>query len=475
MKRIVLWCTVLCIVLALGGTIRAIASPVGTPPQAVPVSDVDVEGVSVSQLAVMVFRDIMNLPFVLSPEVYADTRPLAVHIKAEGKLFFTAVVNYFNALGYAVERKAGVLSVAPLPPLKEKVERKEPPPRFNRVYRPKFREVAYLVDLLRPLVPEVRFGSDRGVARGQTMKPANQAGTGGLVSEPTPEQMAAAGPASALGQVDRAPDVMVYNGVREDLDVVADLLPELDTPQGELLVRATVYEVSVDKSEASAVALAAQLVNARVGLFLNGAITPQQDAVTIKLTNLEAVISALDQDHRFKVLSSPVARARSGSPAVFQSGQEVPVLGAVSYQGAATGGVAPVQSVQYRAAGVIFHVLPVQRQNVISVDVQQELSDFVQTTTGVNNSPTLNKRSLQSSLSVQAGDVVLLGGLLQDKQTGNSQGLFFLPSFLDAVTSGTTRSEILLVLQVLPAEQVPSIIGTNPAGPHLVVPAADRQ
>jgi hypothetical protein len=41
-----------------------------------------------------------------------DTRALAVDIKAEGNLFHQAVVNYFTALGYKVERRAGVLAVA---------------------------------------------------------------------------------------------------------------------------------------------------------------------------------------------------------------------------------------------------------------------------------------------------------------------------------------------------------------------------
>lgn len=435
-----------------------------------PITELNVEGITVSELAVMAFRDTLGLPFVLSPEVYADTRPLAVHIKSEGKPFFAAVERYFSALGYSIERRGGILSVQPTPAPKAK-EPPPPAPRFNRVYRPKYREVAYLVDLLRPLVAECRFGSDRGVSRPQPQRGAvTSSAVGAEVSQ---EQMASAGPASALGQLDRSPDVLVYNCTEQDRNTVGELLPQLDTPQGELLVRATIYEVSVDKSEASAVALAASLINMRLGLFLNSAVTPQQTAVTLKLNNLQAVVSALDQDHRFKVLSSPVARARSGSTAVFQSGQEVPVLGSVSYNGSVasggSGGLVPIQSVQYRAAGVIFNVLPVQRENVIALDVQQELSDFVQTTTGVNNSPTLNKRSLSSSLSVQSGDVVLLGGLLQDKATGNSQGLSFLPAFLDATNKSDTRTEILLVLQVVPAEASGALVAVPG---HLPVPVA---
>jgi len=47
-----------------------------------------------------------------------------------------------------------------------------------------------------------------------------------------------------------------------------------------------------------------------------------------------------------------------------------------------------------------------------------------------------------------SGDIVLLGGLAENKTTNASTGLSFLPSFLKANSDETTKTEILLVLQL---------------------------
>ncbi len=85
---------------------------------------------------------------------------------------------------------------------------------------------------------------------------------------------------------------------------------------------------------------------------------------------------------------------------------------------------------------------------MIDLDVVQQVSNFVKTETGVNNSPTLTKRELSTAISATDGDVLLLGGLVEEKDTATSSGLPFLPSFLASSTSDVSKSKLLLVLQV---------------------------
>lgn len=47
--------------------------------------------------------------------------------------------------------------------------------------------------------------------------------------------------------------------------------------------------------------------------------------------------------------------------------------------------------------------------------VDQQISDFASTRSGVNNSPTLTKRSLITTVSTRDGELIVLGGLTQDK------------------------------------------------------------
>jgi len=139
-------------------------------------------------------------------------------------------------------------------------------------------------------------------------------------------------------------------------------------------------------------------------------------------------------------------RVRSGKEATINVGAEVPVLGALSYpQGAGQA----VQSVEYRNSGVIFTITPQVRQAVVDLTIDQQLSNFVQTTTGVNGSPTLTKRQLTTSVQMRNAEVVILGGLTEEKTSETQTGLSFLPSIFRSKVTESSRSEILLVLQMI--------------------------
>lgn len=85
---------------------------------------------------------------------------------------------------------------------------------------------------------------------------------------------------------------------------------------------------------------------------------------------------------------------------------------------------------------------------MIELVIGQQLSDFIKTNTGVNNSPTLTKRELKTTVGLQDGDVIVLGGLAEDKTSSSRDGLSFLPSFLHTRGHEVSGAEILLVLQV---------------------------
>jgi general secretion pathway protein D len=164
----------------------------------------------------------------------------------------------------------------------------------------------------------------------------------------------------------------------------------------------------------------------------------------LKFTTLQAVYSALVSDSRFKVVSSPTLRVKSGSAARLMVGSDTPVI--TSNQLDRNGNA--VQSVEYRSAGVILDVTPEARELVTDLQVRQQISNFVSTTSGVNNSPTLMKREFQTNVSLRADDVLVLGGLDQDQSSGDKSGLPWLPSWLGLNGQRHQKSEILLLMQV---------------------------
>lgn len=456
---------------------RELPPPRGPAVSSAPL-EVDFDGIAVSDLVVAVYRDVERVPFSVSPDVFNDRRSVSLHVVGQRADFDREISAFFGRLGYDVRRSGGVVSV--VVHVEPEVKPAPEPERFNYIYRPQYRAVSYLVDQMRPLVASARFGSDRGqrsltgsVSRSGSSAGFSYPGVNGSalqsgqsvqaaqVSAQSQQLIQSASPSSSLGQLDRDVDVLVVNGVAEDIALVKSLLPQLDVPEGDLVIRATVFEVSTEKQDGSALALAGSVLKGKLGVAF-GPATALADSFTVKTGSLSAVVSALGSDSHFRSLSSPVARARSGSTAHFVSGQDVPTVSSVSYTGSSS---TPVQSVTYRSAGVIFDVKPVLREKAVSLDVDQELSNFVATNTGVNNSPTLIKRSMTSSLTVDVGDIVFLGGLVENKATKTTDRLSFLPDWLGSDTDDKSRLEVILVLQVLRAGD--GDVGSRSSG-HLV-------
>ncbi len=102
-----------------------------------------------------------------------------------------------------------------------------------------------------------------------------------------------------------------------------------------------------------------------------------------------------------------------------------------------------------RWSGVIFTITPQVRQAVVDLTIDQQLSDFVQTTTGVNGSPTLTKRQLTTNVQMRNAEVLILDGLTEEKTSETQTGLSFLPSIFRSRVTESSKSEILLVIQMM--------------------------
>lgn len=101
-------------------------------------------------------------------------------------------------------------------------------------------------------------------------------------------------------------------------------------------------------------------------------------------------------------------------------------------------------SVEYRSSGVLFNVTPSIKSRTMDLKIQQQLSNFVTTETGVNNSPTLIKRDVTTEVSLADGDIILLGGLAEQKDSKASSGW----SVFGSRTSESNKTDIMVMLQV---------------------------
>src|SRR5262249_53878028 len=75
-------------------------------------------------------------------------------------------------------------------------------------------------------------------------------------------------------------------------------------------------------------------------------------------------------------------------------------------------------SVSYKDTGVILAMTPrINASGRILLDLEQEVSTVVPTTSSGIDSPTIRQRRIQTSVVVNNGEALALGGLIQNNQT----------------------------------------------------------
>jgi type II secretory pathway component GspD/PulD (secretin) len=391
------------------------------PLPAISGSRIDLRFVPVAQVIDLIYADMLQIAYVIAPEVLADARPVSFRFDRREGDIRPFMKSFLSSLGYTVSTRDSVDYIS-------KASSADDTSKDSYIYEPRYRNADYLSRIVQPLFSG-RFSTNREI------------------SAPDQGRMTRSAPAgSAASMIDQSSDTLLFVGTASEIASLKKLLPQIDTPVGQVAVRAWVYEVSNQSDSNSAFQLAVKLFGGRVGASLGtGAVGAGAGTIRLSAGGLEAAVSALNSDSRFRVVTSPNLRVRSGQQARLNVGQSVPVVGAVSYPSSSG---AMVQSVQYQDAGVIFQVQPTVRSASIDLSVVEEISDFVKTTTGVNNSPTKNTRKLESSFSLDDGDAVLIGGLSQEKSTRLESGFSFLPSWMNGHGIGSGRTEILLLLQV---------------------------
>lgn len=389
--------------------------------------------IKISELARIVYGEILEQNYILEADLLKDDTAIVSGLRnLSKKTVDQAFRNVLEQQGFKVSKIDGV----------NYIRKRGLQDGFELFYyRPKYRPSAYLMDLSSSLFKEGAFTSHRTVPSA-----AGGASLAGSTGVPAAGEKKSGSPTSAAGQMDKDTDVLIFQGPQKEIDLLKKLLVQVDVPKGEVVVKGVVYEVSTSKNDGTAYGLALNILSGKFGLSA-GLIKNLGNTVTLHNTGsigLDVMASALSNDNRFKVLSSPNIRVKSGSTARFSSGADVPVVGAVQLDRNGN----PFSSVDYKPSGVILNIVPEVRDGHIELTVNQQLSNFIPTTSGVNNSPTLLKRELTTSITAPNDDVIVLGGLTEEKVNHDRNGLSFLPAFLHSVGDSDSKTEILLLLQV---------------------------
>lgn len=377
--------------------------------------DLELNRVKLPDAIHVIYSEVFKRPYMLAPELADDGRLLTFRISSDidERAF---IERYFSNMNVKIWDKNGIDYIATYTP-------KAPiTPTETFIYTPKFRSVQYLSDILSSQV-QGAFNSTGSIQTTSTINSGD------------------INPNSASGQFSRSGDLLVYRGTKADIKLIEQILPSIDVVTDEIVVTGYVVEVSTTEKEGNGLSLIANLFNSKLGIEINSGYSPSSgNLITFKTGSFSALAELFNKDSRFKVVSSPQLRVKNGSSASFSVGSDVPVLGSTTYQDGK-----PIQSIEYRSSGVLFNISPEIRLNTIDLTIHQQLSNFVKTETGVDNSPTLIKRDVNTQVSVKSGEIIVLGGLAETKNSDNSTSFSFLP-FLKSTGKENSKTDIVVVL-----------------------------
>ena len=227
--------------------------------------------------------------------------------------------------------------------------------------------------------------------------------------------------------------ILVYGTPRE-YAVIEDALRKLDVPPVQVMIEAAITEVSL--TDDLRFGLQWNFIEGNENAVLTDSTTgtglvrdvPGFSFLFGNSGSLTGVLNALEGKTKVNVVSAPKLMTVNNGTASLQVGNQVPVL--TQNSTATIDPNAPViNAIEYRDTGVILKITPrVNGSGMVLLDITQEVSDVLSSRASGSsiNSPVISTRKVSTTVSVQDGQVLALGGLIRNVQTRDKTGIPFL-------------------------------------------------
>ncbi|CAA7621450.1 type II secretion system secretin GspD [Magnetospirillum sp. UT-4] len=283
--------------------------------------------------------------------------------------------------------------------------------------------------------------------------------------EPAPPPAAAAATARELKVTGGGPvrvtadektnSLVIYASAR-DFRLIEEALRELDRVPMQVLIEATIAEVTLTDQLRYGLQWFFQtgVLQNTLSRANSGAVTAEFPGFAALAVNgdIRVVLDALSSVTNVNVVSAPKLVVLDNETARLQVGDQVPVP--VQSAVSVTDPGAPiVNTIQFRDTGVILEVTPhVSSAGTVTMEVRQEVSDVVSTSTSGIDAPTIQQRAVATRVAVDTGETVALGGLIRDRARNGRSGIPLLKDipllgFLFGATNETVdRTELLVML-----------------------------
>jgi len=260
---------------------------------------------------------------------------------------------------------------------------------------------------------------------------------------------------------DDAKNAILVEATKSDYQRVLQVISKLDQMPNQVLIEATIAEVTLNDELKFGVRWFMQKKNASanfggaVGDAVSGAVTSAFPGFSYALAaaNVAATLDTLNQITSVNIVSSPSLTVMDNKPAILQIGDQVPIT-TQSATGVLTAGAPVVNSVSYKDTGVILSITPrINQSGRVLLDIEQEVSSVAPTTSSGIDSPTIRQRKIKTSVVVNNNDALVLGGLIQENKTVSRNQIPILgdiPIFGNAASSKDNtvgKTELIILIR----------------------------
>lgn len=320
--------------------------------------------------------------------------------------------------------------------------------------------------------PQSGAGSFDSRFGGATTGAARGGGAGGAVAGASaPTRSGGVGGPAVLQGVRITPDIannaLLIYASRENYRIIERTLNEIDRPQLQVAIDATIAEITLNNElrygvqyflKSSDVGLgtdkgSAGLHNGLANAIINRAL-PGFNLLVGPEGDPRFILDALRGITQVKVLSSPSVVVLDNQVAHLLVGDQVPIATRTATL-IESSNTPIVNNIDYRNTGVILRVVP--RVNVngnVILDVEQEISNVPQTAGNTGTlTPTVSQRKIKSSIAVASGQTVLLAGLISDRQEKGRSGIPLLEQIevlgeaFSRNSSSSVRTELIIFIR----------------------------
>jgi len=261
-------------------------------------------------------------------------------------------------------------------------------------------------------------------------------------------------------------NTLLIQATPQEWEQIKSVVQQIDIPPRQVLIEAKVYEVDLTGALSAGVEAYLQQRGPSSDRAWTGSSNKPSGSDVLNLSagllvgrarELLTFLNATETTTKARVISAPSIIATDSIEASINVGQSVPTLSSVAASGVQVGGTtAFANTISNVDTGVKLNITPrINPSGVVTLKIDQDVSAPTAPPTGVNtpgNTPSFSQRNVRTQVTIQDGDTIAIGGIIQESDSTTSAGIPFLHRIpvvgfvFGNKSRSTSRTELIVFL-----------------------------